>query len=263
MSIIEPGQDRTIGPDPVGPAPEPDVTALVADQVTEPEPAAEPDTFDREYVEKLRAENARYRTRAKEWEEVAGSLDDEDRQAWLQIIGLANSGDPDALAYLGQALGFTQEQPEPQPQEDLPEYLTREQAMELAREIAREEAQQALTVEQQQRAQQEQITTIQSRAKSEFGIEPGSDDYVLLLKYANEIDPIDLPEGTDLLSAANDMLKQKQQQAWDAYIAQKEAEAQTSPTIASGNGQAPSTAQTPKSFAEAREALHERLSNLG
>lgn len=258
MSIIEPGQDRTIGPEPAGPAPEPDVTALVADQVEEPAaPPAEPDTFPREYVEELRRENAKWRTKAQPYEEVFGDLDDEDRQAWLQIVQLANSGDPDAIQYLGQALGFVGEEPPVEEFAEQPQYLTPEQA----REIARQEAQEMLAQEREQQSRVQQIESIQSRAKNEFNVEPGSDEYVVLLHRANQIDPADTPDG-DLLKAAHEQIQAEKQAQWDAFIAQKQQEASNSPTTLTGQGQAPSTAQTPKTWAEARNSLHERLSNL-
>lgn len=258
MSLIEPGQERTIGPEPAGPAPEPDVTALVADQVEEPAAPAEPDMFPRDYVEELRRENAKWRTKAQPYEEVFGDLDDEDRQAWLQIVQLANSGDPDAINYLGQALGFVGEEPVVEEPVEQPQYLTPEQA----REIARQEAQELLSAQQEQQARVQQIETIQSRAKNEFGVEPGSDDYVLLLHRANQIDPADTPDG-DLLAAAHAQLQAEKQAQWDAFVAQKQQDAANSPTTVTGQGQAPSTAQTPKTWAEARDSLHERLSNLG
>ena len=260
MSMIEPDQGRTIGPDPVGPAPEPEpvVEAQVEDTRVE---AAEPDTFDRKYVEELRRENAKWRTQAQQYNEVFGDLDDEDKQAWFQIIDLANSGDPDAIQYLGQALGFVgEEAPESQVPSD--EFLTREQAVELAREIAREEARAEAEQRDAVRNHQQQIDTIQSRAKNEFGVEPGSDDYVLLLHRANQLDPSDV-EGGDLLAAAHAQLQAEKQAQWDAFVAQKTQAAAGSPIIAPGNGMAPSTAQTPKSWAEARNSLHERLSNQG
>ena len=257
MSIIEPEQGRTIGPDPVGPAPEPVVEAQV-EEAPVVETPAEPDMFDRKYVEDLRRENAKWRTQAQQYNEVFGDLDDEDKQAWFQIIDLANSGDPDAIQYLGQALGFVGEEAPVEEPVDQPQYLTPEQA----REIARQEAYELLSAQEEQRSRAQQIDTIQSRAKNEFGVEPGSDDYVLLLHRANQLDPSEV-EGGDLLAAAHAQLQAEKQAQWDAFVAQKTQAAAGSPIIAPGNGMAPSTAQTPKSWAEARNSLHERLSNQG
>lgn len=269
--MIEPGQDRTIGPEPAPPAPQTEVTEIVGshepvEENTPVETVEEPDVFDRDYVEKLRRENAKWRTQAQEYNEVFGDLDDEDKAAWFQIVQLANQGDPEALQYLGQALGFVPDETPAEEPVDQPQYLTAEQA----REIARQETQELLAQQEQVRSQAQQIETIQSRAKNDFGIEPGSDDYVLLLHRANQIDPNETPDG-DLLAAAHAQLQAEKQAQWDQFIASKEGEAANSPTTLTGAGVAPSTAKLPydsnmtmnEKFAAVRNSLHERLSNQG
>lgn len=258
MSMIEP-EGRTIGPEPVAapeappeiPAPEADVAVKVDSQPEEVE------TFDRKYVEQLRDEAARYRTRSRDYEAVFGEMPEDIRAGWMELINTANAGDPEAMNSLGQMLGFIEDTPETPPAEE-PQYLTAEQA----RDIARREAEQVWSQEREERAQADAIATVETDAKA-MGYDTKSPDYVQLLWFANNIDADTLGSNESILQAADRQMKDYQRQQYAAFIEGKEAEARTSPQVAEGNGVAPNLpVAAPKTFEEARERLHERLSNI-
>lgn len=268
MSLIEPS--NTMGPEPAAPA-DPNKSyydteggltpAEPQDVVEAPEaPAAdetEQETFDRKYVEELRRENAKWRTRTHSYEETFDGMEDSLREGWLELIRLANSDDPQAMDTLAQMLGFEIEQPEePVVPTDVPQYPTREEAA----QIAREEAQRLYEADQAQRAEQAAIEGVASEAKS-LGYEQGSLEYVQLLYLANEVDQSTLPPGKSLLQVAHEQLEARNQAAYDAFIARKTADAGGSPIAPSGNGTSPSIERVPKSWDDAREMLHERLTN--
>lgn len=266
MSLIEPS--NTMGPDPAAPA-DPNVSyfdkePLPAEGTPVPAPQDvgggedEQDVFDRKYVEQLRDEAARYRTRARDFEQVFGEMPEDLRTGWLELIRVANSGDEDAMGQLAQMLGFeVQDAEEPVLPTDVPEYLTLEQA----REIARQEAWEIAQAAEAQRADAEAIRGVASEAEK-LGYQEGSLEYVELLYLANEIDMGSLPPGKSLLQAADEQLQARNQAAYDAWVAKKTQEAGGTPVAPSGNGASPSIANTPKTWDEARAALHERLSNI-
>lgn len=254
MSMIE-NDGRTIGPEPVA-APETPPEATIPEPAPEPEAESTPEqveTFDREYVEKLRKENAQWRTRARDYEDTFGELDDEIRNGWLELIRTANSGDPEAMQMLGQALGFVGDE-EPQPTGD---FLTREEAARIAREQAEAVWAQGSAEQQQQQA----VRDVETQAKS-LGYDNGTPEYIELLYFANSIDPESLNPGENLLEAADRQVKEYRQQQYDAWIASKEEEARNTPSAPNGNGVAPQISQAPKTWEEARNSLHERLSNI-
>lgn len=267
MSIIEP-TDHTIGPDPV-PSPLEPALQQVEDQTPAPAPqdvvvdhSTDPDYFPRAYVEELRDENARHRTRARDYEEVFGEMPDDIRSGWLELARLAQSEDPDARDYLAELLGFEPTVAETQQIVDANQPLSRDEMVQIARSEAQSlyEADRAERFEQEQaRAQADSIMAIQSRARDEFNIDPASPDYVLLLKFANDVDPAALPAGQDVLAVAHQHLQDYQQAQWDAYEAKKRGEAGGAPVVPQP-GVSPSIAVTPKTWDEARQSLHERLS---
>ncbi len=274
MSIIEPSP-TTIGPAPAAPA---DPNHSYADTeaggggkppeapVEAPAGETEPDSFDRKYVESLRQENAKWRTRTHEYEQVFDGMDESLRQGWMELIALANSGDPNAMNELASALGFeVQSEPDLTIPDETPQYLTAEQA----REIAREEAWALTQAEAQQRAEQESIRGVATEAQS-LGYDANSMEYVQLLYLANEIDPSTLPGNETLLQAADKQLKARQQEAYDAFVQGKVNQANGSPVAPSGNGASPDIATQPwnskmsdaEKWAAVRGSVHERLSNI-
>lgn len=252
MSIIEP-EGRTIGPEPVEAAPEP--APVVEEAPVEPEAAeTETETFDRKYVESLRDEAAKYRTRSRDYEQTFGQMPEDVRAGWLQLIEIAQSGDPAAIQTLGEVLGFQAGQAEPEYQQ---EFLTREDAA----NIARQEAFNVYQEDYKIRAHQEQISSVVSEAEK-LGYDTNSPDYTLLLDAANRFDVEQLHAGESLLAAADRQVKAYKQAQYDEFIAGKEAEARNSPQSPSGNGVAPAVNTAPRTWEQARDSLHERLSNL-
>ena len=211
----------------------------------------EPDTFDRAYVEELRREAAGYRTQLREMESVFDGYTPEERDAlgqYLQISRLAEQGDPEAIAVLEELFGGEDED-----YGDEFGYEKQGLSEDDLREIARQEAYDLFSQEQAVIAEQQAVYDIQQRAE-QMGYEQGSDDYILLLKYANELDPSENP---DLLAAADQQVKAYRQQIINAYIAEKQGSG--GPLTPTMPGSAPNLAQPPRTLAEAREALHQRL----
>ncbi len=258
MSVIEP-EGRTMGPAPAAPARERDEAGRFAPTQAEeaevPETPAEPETFDRAYVEQLRDEAARYRTRGRDYEQVFEGYDEETRAGWLELISMAKAAEdnPEIQQQLAQMLGFELQPSDVQAmeetiQEDRP--LTREEMM----QIARDEARSLYAEEQSARDEQNAIRDIQNNAKA-LGYDQESPDYVLLLKFANDMDVPDL-------EAADAKVKEYHHAKYEEFIQRKTSEASQSPVAPSGNGVSPSIVQTPKTWEAARDALHERLSNI-
>lgn len=93
------------------PAEQPDIEAGVQNRTPEPEPADDAETFPRDYVLKLRDENAKYRQRAADRDEIAAKL----HTALVQATGRLQDAsdlpfdqnhldDPDALTAALDAL---------------------------------------------------------------------------------------------------------------------------------------------------------------
>lgn len=254
MSIIEPGEQRVIGPEPAGPAqpatPAPD-TEIVVDVPGEFTPD-EPDTFDRKYVEELRAENAKWRTQLREREALFEGLEADEVTQLAEFARLskkAETGDEEAIKALNEMLG-DEEVETAAPSEPAPVFDE-----ERFRKLAREEAERIAADRDSQRAQRESIQTIVHRAE-ELGYKQGSEDYVLLMRAANSINPDEHP---DLLAEGDRLVKEYKAQIVESYLAAKEGRAEASPTIPSGSGVAPSSARVPASFPEARDSLRQRL----
>ncbi len=224
---------------PEGPAPEAPPEPVVA-------PSDAPETFPRAYVEQLRDENAKWRTQLRGYEQAFDGLDDTEKSAWLEYVQLtkaANGGDEDAIATLQEA-GLWAVETTPAPT-DAP--LTRD---DIAR-LAREEATRIVAQDRESFTQQQAIADVRTTAQG-LGYAPESPDYVLLLKFANDMDSPDLAK-------ADQMVKEWKQAEWDRFVAEKAGQAAGSPRLGSGNGVPPSPVRTPKTWAEARDSLHARL----
>lgn len=246
MSLIEPTPEPTFsGPLPVEsePAPTPAAEVPPADVPFESLPA----TWQKE-IKDLREESGRWRTQTREYESVWDGYDlDEQRQLaeFLRLSRAAEDGDEDAASQLREMLG----QPEPEPEPE-PTSLTADDY----RRIAREEAERIASEREAARSEQDAVKGIVDTAKS-LGYEHNSPDYILLLRFANEMDQPDL-------KAADQMVKDWKRAEFDKYLAEKEQAARETPATPSGAGAAPNLSQTPRTYAEARQALHERLSNI-
>lgn len=213
----------------------------------------EPDTFDRAYVEELRREAAGYRTQLREVESYFDGYTPEERDAlgqYLQLSRAAEQGDPEAIAILNELFDDGQGYDDGQFMGQDDEYLDED----TLREIARQEAYDLFMEEQGQRDQMQAVAQVQSTAE-QMGYDQGSEDYILLLKFANDLDPAEHP---DLLATADQQVKAYKQQIIDQYINEKTQQA-NGPRTPQSNGSAPSLAQPPRTLAEARQALHDRL----
>lgn len=275
MSLIEP--TNTIGPEPAAPA---DPTHTYADTeaggggqtITEPQdvvveapPAIPSDAgFDalpkywQDQINEKRDAEARYRLRAKGYDETFDGMDDSLREGWLELIRVANSGDEGAMDQLASMLGFEIEG-EPQTPLDAPEqpqYLTREEAA----EIARQEARNLYEADRAQQQEADSIKAVSSEAEK-LGYDVSTRAYVDLLFEANKIDQSTIPPGKSLLEVAHEHLEAERQAEYDAWVQSKVDQANGSPVAPSGNGGSPSIERTPKSWDEARDMLHERLNN--
>lgn len=231
---------------------EPATTPDPAPQAAQADSQPEPDMFDRAYVEELRREAAGYRTRLREVESYFDGYTDEERDAlgqYLQLSRAAEQGDPEAIQILEEL--FSSEYDDGDEYDDSETFEFDEDYF---RTLARQEAEFLYQQEEAQRAQVEAVQSIQSRAE-QMGYKQGSEDYILLLKFANDLDP---SEHSDLLSSADQQVKAYRQQIIDSYIAGKQQQADGPRTVQS-NGSAPNLAQPPRTLAEARQALHDRL----
>lgn len=213
----------------------------------------EPDTFDRSYVEELRREAAGYRTQLREMESYFDGYTPEERDAlgqYLQLSRAAEQGDPEAIAILNELFDDGQGYDDGQFMEPGDDYLDED----TLREIARQEAYDLFSQELSQRDQAQAVAQVQSTAE-QMGYDQNSEDYILLLKFANDLDPSEHP---DLLAAADQQVKAYKQQIIDSYINEKQQQA-NGPRTPQSNGAAPNLAQPPRTLAEARQALHDRL----
>lgn len=251
MSIIEPDQQRTIGPEPVAP-PTPPTPPPAA-----PSTPAEPETFDRAYVEDLRKENAKWRTQLREYEAEFDGIDPEERKALAEFARLsvrAQSGDEEALKTLGEMLG---EETAPAVQEQAPVY---DEAY--FRRIAAEEASRIAAEQQRYSDEQRGIAEIVRQAEA-LGYKQGSEDYVLLMRAANSVDPT---EHSDLLAEGDRLVKAYKQSIIEGYLAEKEGRTVTSPVLTPA-GSPPSQSAQPwndqmsaaEKWQAVRNSVHERL----
>lgn len=223
------------------------VAASDAGQFAEQGVSGSPDVFPREYVESLRRENAKYRTRAQQYEQAFSGYDDEQREAlltYIQLSAAAQRGDKEAAAQLRAWFG-----------EDTDEIVeVPADPVEAARQVAREEAQRLLAEREAEAERERAITAIRERAE-QLGYKPDSEEYVLLLKYANT------PEAAntdDPLAYGDEMVKSYRQRIIDEYIASVERRGE-GPRLADLGVSPKVPVEPPRSFAEARERMRERL----
>ena len=215
----------------------------------EPELAAEPDVFPREYVEELRREAAEWRTKYQGYNQKFDGYTEDEREALLDYMfhaRRAEAGDPESTAWLNEMFG-TDEEPDVEQTQTAPQFDE-----ESFRRLAREEAERLVQEQQAQAAQVQAVQSVQTRAQ-DLGYEVGSDDYVLLLKYANEADT------GDPIQTGHERVQAYHQQIIDQHLKAIQAQNEQVPTLPRNNGQAPSQVQSPRTWQEARDAMHERL----
>lgn len=258
------------GPDLAEPVLSPAEQAIAGEPETEPTPKPEPESFSREYVQELRSESAKYRTRAKAYDDAFDGYDDDTREAileWVRLSHLAQNGDADAEAQLEALFGGDSDDAspgQPTPVAEAPEPLSREDVAAIFREQFDEvEA---------QRAAQEGIAALATRAR-DMGYDPGSGDrppsadYILLLQYANRADVFQLD---DPIARADEMVKEYKAAIVAEHLGKKEAQASTNVAVPTpGSASQPSTTTRPydendseaRKFAKTRDSFEERIRN--
>ena len=225
------------GPDPEPSAEVVDVPEAPAEPTVEA-PTPDPDTFDRAYVEELRQEAAKYRTRAKAYDEAFDGYDDDTREAFLTFAKLqraAANGDEDAIAQLEE--WYADDDTDDEPESDFPQFKSKAEFDEYQRTIAREEAERLYAEREQHQGRIAAVSAVQQRARDEFGYDPSPDnpDYILFMKFVN------LPE----VMALDDPMKEGQrryeaywQEKVQSYITKKGAQADRTPASTPAGGAA-------------------------
>lgn len=225
-------------------APEPVAEETPAEPVAEggAEPGVDPETFDRSYVEELRKESAKYRTKAKPYEEAFAEYDDESREVLLSLARELIS-DPEAGArrmveisknILDDKFEDVLKDPSPRP-------LT-------AQDVDR------MFSERESKAQQEAAVRAVEQEAADLGYADGTADRALLFSIANT-------ETLGDLKAAHEKIQARNQTIIDAYLEEKRAAGEAFPTPTSAGVGAGADGGPPKDFAEAKKGLLAFLSS--
>lgn len=198
------------------------------------------ETFDRKYVEELRQESAKYRTRAKDYEDAFEGYDDDTKAAMLDLARELNAdphmGSKRMVEVAKQVLGedgfrdlLEDKGPKPLTEADVErKFKEREQAQ----------------------AQEQAVQDVMREAK-DLGYAEGTPDQAELFWFAHN-----KTEGD--LSKAHEAVQARKQAAVDEYLKGKEADADAFPTPTTA-GSGSTGGEPPKDFGSAREALMARL----
>lgn len=242
----EPAADAT----PAEPAPAAEAAPAEAAAPTPPaDPANDPDWFDRKYVEDLRQENARYRTRAQRYDEAFQGLPDEVQDGFLDLARQVQHDPANAGKSMLQIAAELMGGATPQPEEFDPfDRNTIEQMIEAKAADVYEKR----TAEQQKAAEIDGFHT----AVRDLGYEPDSlEGLSVLFLAANQT-------GGDI-AKANEAYKAQQQKAVDDFLARKEQEANESPSPTPQIGTAPSGDTPITNLTQSRAALEAFLDAQG
>lgn len=198
------------------------------------------DTFDRKYVEEVRQEAAKYRTRAKPFEEAFDGYDDEDREALLGLVKeLRLNPQAGGARLIDAARQILGDEFDTILNDPTPKALTKE---DLDKEFkAREE-----------RAAQEQAVLDLEKEARELGYENGTADQALLYWFAHN-------ETSGDLKAAHEKIGGARQAVIDQYLAEKGQDGESFPApISAGSGSTDDQGPA-KDLGGARARLLERL----
>jgi hypothetical protein len=231
--------------------------AAVADEV----PFEDLPAYWQEEITRKRESEARYRTRAQQYEQAFDGYDDDTRQqllTYFQLAKRAEAGDQQAAQELTEWLGDDDNADDVE--DNFPQ--TREEYEAFVREAARDEAQRLYEERTSHQQKQDMIEGVVQRAEA-LGYKFGTRPYKMLLDIA--VNDIDAEEGVDILAAAHEQYQAEMRELAAAhqgdYLAKKEADAASAPRVATP-GSSPNLASgPPKSFAEARARMDERLAN--
>lgn len=225
---------------PADPAPAaPPAAPAVAE--TPAAPPAEPDSFPRSYVEELRRESAGYRQRAKPYDDVFGTLDDDSRSYLLELNQALVAGDTDRARALWDGI-FAEPGTPAAPQAPAAPVLDQSAGYLTAADLTR-----ILDERERRAAEQAAVKSIEDEAGS-LGYSTDSADYVQLLWTANNVTNGDI-------AAAHAHLQAERQKIIDAYIASRQQAADSSAVAAPQTGAAPSTEQPIRTLEDAKAAL--------
>lgn len=224
------------------PAPVADTPATpVADAPVEDAPVSTPaeETFPRTYVEELRQESAKYRTKVKPYEDAFADYDDDSRQAFLSLARDLIEAPEDAARrmlqvsreLLGDEFDKVLSDPTPKP-------LTKD---DVERLLAEKE-----TVAQQQAA----IRAVEDEATA-LGYAEKSADRAFLFSIAST-------ETAGDLKAAHEKIESRKQEIIDAYLAEKQGQADAFPTPTTAGVGAGQDNGPAKDFTEARRRFEAR-----
>ena len=210
--------------------------------------AGSEETFDRSYVEKLRDEAARYRTKAKEYEDNFDGWDPEDKALFLSLSKDLLSSDKTAAAEaakklrsvsdrVAQELGAIEE--------------------ELERPLTKSEMESYLAEKDKERAGQEAINRILTESES-LGYEKGTKAFADLIWTAQNV-----PEAQGQIAKAHEIISAQvatfEQAAIDKYLAGKQGQADAFPKTPSDGAAPGTTSEAPKSWKEAKAAVQAKL----
>jgi hypothetical protein len=234
--------------------------AAAAANAADGTPGADPydtgaDTFDRSYVEKLRQENARYRTAAKQYEEVFSPYNDEARAEWFEVIQTL-AKDPQAGAQymldvaesiLGTAEGEGVQNAgaaaaaATQAVQD--GALTQADLVEFMQEWSRQER--------EERALNDATSAI-LREAHDLGYNEGTPEFVEVMYLTAH------QTGGDV-KAAHDFLVAREQAAVERYLAGRTADANGTPRLPVGGAPVGNRPTEIKTWEDAERAAYERL----
>lgn len=234
----------------IAPAGEPAETPDVDPNDTFNDPQV--DTFNREYVEKLRKESAGYRTKNKEYEEKVTKYEQgfdgwtpEDQDYWIDTISKVGKGDPDGIKRLDDILkAVSPKSPETKPDEEpavSKKFLTAD------------DLQKALAAKDEEHRQSEHVKAISQQAK-ELGYDENEPEYVTLMVVAKD-------DFNGDIQKAHEKLQAGKQKIIDDYIAEKAAAA-SGHRPAKRGAPASREEQEIKDFAGSKSALESRLAAM-
>lgn len=213
--------------EPASPAPEPSPDLAPASSPSGPDGPSD-------YERRLREENAEYRKRWGQYEELFDGFEDDDtRGAVEELVRLAKSGDPAAVTQVAEVFGLQV------PEGENPEYMTRA------------EVEAFYSERDQERAQQSAVEDVYRQAES-LGYKRDTEEMVRLLWHLNQQDVPDI-------QSAHEQISGERQKIIDAYLEEKRQTARETPRQSAGGGSVPNTSKPPSTPTEAREAALARF----
>lgn len=221
----------------------PEVPAAPSNDV-DPFDVAETTQFSRDYVQRTRAEAAKYRTRAKEleataapYQEVFGEYDPEDRAVWFDLAKSYRDDPSAAAARMRELADHILKGEQPDPEAEAP--------------LTAAEFEKRWTAKEEAKTQAAVVASIQKEAQ-DLGYTRDTRAYKVLLLTAKEDTQGDI-------KAAHELLERERQAAVDSFVERKAREADGSYVAPGANGSVPSQAKPIASWDDADAALQALL----